>query len=172
MSLIIGSARYVVLPSFIDHQKAIKNDTELLGFRQAYLKDGCAMVRWMAWLDNKYRNSFVVTEWEAAKKLEEFRKQMPLYEGSAYEAISATGPNAGESDRDVWMAWKCADDIFRPALPHYSPTPDTALPIDRETPYLIDSGGQYRDGTCDTTRTSKSSINLSCIVFLLIPSSS
>ena len=53
--------------------------------------------------------------------------------GLAYENISASGPNA--------------------ALPHYVARKSTARMIDRETPYLNDSGGQYLDGTCDTTRT-------------------
>jgi len=97
VSLIIGSARYTILPSFVEEQKAIKNDCEIQGFRSAYLKDGAAMCRWFAWLDHKFRNGFEVTEWEASEKLNDFRREMPLYAGLAYETISATGPNAGES---------------------------------------------------------------------------
>lgn len=96
VSLIIGSSRYVVLPSFVEEQKAIKNETEIEGFRNAYVKDGVAMCRWFAWLDHKYRNGFEVTEWEASEKLNDYRKEMPLYMGLAYETISASGPNAGK----------------------------------------------------------------------------
>ena len=158
VSLIIGSARYTVLPSFVEEQKAIKNECEIEGFRSAYLKDGAAMCRWFAWLDHKFREGFEVTEWEASEKLNDFRRQMPLFVGLAYETISATGMNAGESFC-VSFTWSVTTDYgflflyFVAALPHYTPSRLGALPISRDTPYLIDSGGQYRDGTCDTTRT-------------------
>jgi hypothetical protein len=97
VSLILGSARYVVLPPFVDEQKAVKNATEIAGFRSAYVKDGAAMCRWFAWLDQKFRQGYEVTEWEASEKLNDFRREMPLYVGLAYENISATGPNAGGS---------------------------------------------------------------------------
>ena len=96
VSLIIGSARYVVLPNFVEEQKAIKNETEIQGFRSACLKDSTAMCRWFAWLDQKIRDGFEVTEWEASEKLNDFRREMPLYVGLADESVSATGPNAGE----------------------------------------------------------------------------
>jgi len=96
VSCITGSARCVVLPSFVEEQKAIKNETEIQGFRSAYLKDGAAMCRWFAWLDQKIRDGFEVTEWEASEKLNDFRREMPLYMGLADESVSATGPNAGE----------------------------------------------------------------------------
>jgi len=109
VSLIIGSARYVVLPSFVEEQKAIKNECEIQGFRSAYLKDGAAMCRWFAWLDHKFRNGFEVTEWEASEKLNDFRREMPLYAGPAYETISATGPNAGESFLYIFFLLECKD---------------------------------------------------------------
>jgi len=96
VSLILGSARYVVLPSFVEEQKAVKNECEIQGFRSAYIKDGAAMCRWFAWLDHKFRSGFEITEWEASEKLNDFRKEMPLYVGLAYETISASGPNAGK----------------------------------------------------------------------------
>lgn len=155
VSLIIGSARYAVLPSFVEEQKAIKNATEIQGFRNAYLKDGAAMCRWFSWLDHKFRNGFEVTEWEASEKLNDFRREMPLFVGLAYETISATGPNAGQffcvSLFILFLLGRIL--IIAAALPHYTPSRLGALPISRDTPYLIDSGGQYRDGTCDTTRT-------------------
>ncbi|OCH88157.1 Creatinase/aminopeptidase, partial [Obba rivulosa] len=133
ISLMLTSFRYTLLPPYVDDIKAIKNATELEGMRRAYLRDGAAYVRWLAWLENKIGQGYDITEYEAAWRLTEYRRENENYMGLAYENISASGPNA--------------------ALPHYSPHKATARMIDRETPYLNDSGGQYRDGTCDTTRT-------------------
>ncbi|KIJ60057.1 hypothetical protein HYDPIDRAFT_99513 [Hydnomerulius pinastri MD-312] len=133
ISLMLTHFRYTVSSSFIDNMKAIKNEVELEGLRRAYLRDGAAFVKWLAWLEHKIHQGYDITEYEAAWRLTEFRRQNKHYWGLAYENISASGPNA--------------------ALPHYSPSKSTARMIDRETPYLNDSGGQYRDGTCDTTRT-------------------
>ncbi|KAI6037564.1 Creatinase aminopeptidase [Pisolithus marmoratus] len=133
ISLMLTHFRYTVVPSLIDNMKAVKNDVELEGLRRAYLRDGAAYVKWLAWLEHKIRQGYDITEYEAAWRLTEYRRQNKHYWGLAYENISASGPNA--------------------ALPHYSPSKSTARTIDREAPYLNDSGAQYRDGTCDTTRT-------------------
>jgi Xaa-Pro aminopeptidase len=133
IALMLGSARYILAPSIVEELKAIKNDTEIKGMERAYLRDGAAFVRWFAWLEEKFAQGFAITEYEAAYRLTEFRKNNDNFMGLAYENISASGPNA--------------------ALPHYSPNRGDARLIDRVTPYLIDSGGQYLDGTCDTTRT-------------------
>ncbi|KZT04219.1 Creatinase/aminopeptidase [Laetiporus sulphureus 93-53] len=133
ISLILTSFRYTVLPSYVDEMKAIKNRSEIEGLQHAYLRDGCAFVRFLAWLEEKIRQGYEITEYEAAWRLTEYRRKQAHYMGLAYENISASGPNA--------------------ALPHYSPRKSTAIYIDRKTPYLNDSGGQYQDGTCDTTRT-------------------
>ncbi|EMD33796.1 hypothetical protein CERSUDRAFT_56676 [Gelatoporia subvermispora B] len=133
ISLMLTSFRYTLSSSFVDIVKAVKNPVELEGLRHAYLRDGAAYVRWLAWLEHKMGEGYDITEYEAAWRLTEYRRENEYYSGLAYENISASGPNA--------------------ALPHYSPHKATARMIDRETPYLNDSGGQYRDGTCDTTRT-------------------
>ncbi|KAG9044466.1 hypothetical protein FS837_008111 [Tulasnella sp. UAMH 9824] len=133
ISLMLSSPRYILAPAYCDEMKALKTETEIQGFREAYLRDGAAMVRWFAWLDEKMAKGEPVSEWGASQKLTEYKRLNEQFVGLAYENISATGPNG--------------------AIPHYTPTRTNALLIDTRTPYVIDSGGQYFDGTCDTTRT-------------------
>ncbi|KAJ7019203.1 Creatinase/aminopeptidase [Mycena alexandri] len=133
ISLMLTHFRFTVAPSYVEEMIAFKNETEIDGLRRAYLRDGVSFVRFLAWLETKLNEGYDITEYEAAQRLTEFRRKTKHFMGLAYENISASGPNA--------------------ALPHYSPKRHTARMIDRETPYLNDSGGQYRDGTCDTTRT-------------------
>ncbi|CAK5281128.1 unnamed protein product [Mycena citricolor] len=133
ISLMLTHLRYTVAPNYVEEMLSIKNDTELHGLREAYIRDGVCYVRFLAWLEDKFNAGYDITEYEAAQRLTEFRRKAPYFMGLAYENISASGPNA--------------------ALPHYSPRRSTARMIDKFTPYLNDSGGQYRDGTCDTTRT-------------------
>jgi hypothetical protein len=130
----------------------------------------------MGWLDEQLRSGVKLTEWEAAEELTHYREENIHYWGLAYENISASGANAGalfhphracSADRWRLTCLRCI------ALPHYSAAEDTAAIIDTTTPYLkyvllpslifgvrefifpihSDSGGQYYDGTCDTTRT-------------------
>ena len=133
VALMLTHFRYTVLPSHVNSMKAIKNDTEIDGMRRAYLRDGASFVKFLAWLEDKLTKGYEITEYEAAFRLTEYRRMNKHFMGLAYENISASGPNA--------------------ALPHYSPTKSAAAMIDRNSPYLNDSGGQYKDGTCDTTRT-------------------
>ncbi|KAI0066177.1 Creatinase/aminopeptidase [Artomyces pyxidatus] len=133
ISLMLTHFRYTVAPPIIDEMKGVKNEVEIQGLKRAYLRDGASFVQFLAWLEEKMSKGFQVSEWEAAWRLTEYRSKNRNYMGLAYENISATGPNA--------------------ALPHYSPRKSESLIIDKETPYLNDSGAQYRDGTCDTTRT-------------------
>ncbi|KAF9267658.1 Creatinase/aminopeptidase [Marasmius fiardii PR-910] len=128
----LGRSSYVVLPSQVEIMKAIKNETEIEGLRRAYLRDGICFTQFLSWLQSRVAKGFQLTEWEAARKLDEYRSNASFYRGLASENISASGPNA--------------------ALPHYEPSKHKARTIDRHTPYLNDSGGQYLDGTCDTTR--------------------
>lgn len=133
ISLMLTNFRYTVAPSFVESLMSIKNEVEIDGMRRAYLRDGVAFVKFFAWLESKLAEGYDITEYEAAQRLTEFRKRNKNFMGLAYENISASAENA--------------------ALPHYTPKKLTARMIDRETPYVNDSGGQYRDGTCDTTRT-------------------
>ncbi|KAF8598400.1 Creatinase/aminopeptidase [Ceratobasidium sp. AG-I] len=133
VSLLLTYPNYIIAPSFVDATKAIKNELEIEGFRRAYIKDGVAMTRWFAWLEEQIRTGNAITEWEAGEMLTQFRKQGEHFVRVAYENISATGANS--------------------ALPCYSPTKGLSSVIDHRTPYLNSSGGQYKDGTCETTRT-------------------
>jgi Xaa-Pro aminopeptidase len=127
---IVESADPVALP------KAKKNTTELQGARDAHLRDGVAMARFLHFIETSAPGS--LTEIDAAKKLEAFRAETaaegdePLADLS-FDAISSTGPNG--------------------AINHYHVTERTNRRIESGDLYLIDSGGQYRDGTTDVTRT-------------------
>lgn len=119
-------------PDPVALMKARKNATEIAGCRAAHLRDGVAMVRFLAWLDREIGTSTPLTEMDAAIALEGFRRDTNALVDISFPSISAAGPNA--------------------ALPHYRVTEASNRLI---TPglYLIDSGGQYRDGTTDITRT-------------------
>ena len=95
ISLMLTSFRYTVLPSFVEDMKSVKNETELEGLRNAYVKDGAAWVRWQAWLEAKMSQGYDITEYEAAWRLTEFRREQEGYRGLAYSNISASGPNGG-----------------------------------------------------------------------------
>ncbi|EJD02621.1 Creatinase/aminopeptidase [Fomitiporia mediterranea MF3/22] len=135
ISLLLTHFRYTIVPSpsFVDSMKAIKNPIEIGGMREAHIRDGASYVRWLAWLEDKLAKGYEITEYEAAQRLTEYRRKNEFYEGLSYDPISATGANA--------------------ALPHYKPTKSGAKFIERDTPYLNDSGAHYRDGTIDCTRT-------------------
>ncbi len=112
--------------------KAIKNDTEIAGARAAHLRDGVAVTRFLAWLDaNAPGNG--IDEISAAKQLEAFRAETGELQDISFDTISGAGPNG--------------------AIVHYRVTHATNRPLEPGTLYLVDSGGQYRDGTTDVTRT-------------------
>jgi Xaa-Pro aminopeptidase len=113
--------------------KSVKNEVEIQGLRCAHRRDGACYVQFLAWMDEKMSKGVKISEWEAAWRQMEFRRKAKNYMGVAYETISASGPNA--------------------SFPHYHPLKRDRYIISKDTPYVNNSGGQYRDGTCDTTRT-------------------
>ncbi|XP_052746084.1 xaa-Pro aminopeptidase ApepP isoform X2 [Bicyclus anynana] len=114
--------------------KLIKNEVELEGFRQCHIRDGIAVVRFFRWLHAQLDAGHQVTEIQAADKLLDFRKEEKDFMGPSFETI----PGAGENG----------------AVIHYSPKRDgTQRDIRRDDMFLLDSGGQYKDGTTDITRT-------------------
>jgi Xaa-Pro aminopeptidase len=114
------------------HPKAIKNEVEIKGARAAHLRDGLAMARFLAWLD-EVAESGRVDEIIAAVKLEDCRRESGQLKDIAFDTISAAGPNG--------------------AIVHYRPTTKGKSTLKSGMLYLIDSGAQYREGTTDVTRT-------------------
>jgi Xaa-Pro aminopeptidase len=112
--------------------KAIKNDAEIAGHRAAQARDGAAMTRFLHWLSIEAPKGGL-TEISAPLKLEEFRREGGVLRDLSFDTISAAGPNG--------------------AIPHYRVTGESNRPIEPNSLYLIDSGGQYPDGTTDITRT-------------------
>ena len=116
--------------------KAKKNEKELEGSRQAHLRDGAAICQFLSWLSREPLTN--LSEISAAKKLEAIRHEggekdkMPLQDIS-FDTISGVGPNG--------------------AIVHYRVTEATNKAFSKDTLYLVDSGGQYQDGTTDITRT-------------------
>lgn len=111
--------------------KARKNATELKGARAAHLRDGVAMTRFLAWFDDASAGGRL-TEIEAAQALETFRRETRRLKDVSFPSISGAGPNS--------------------ALPHYRVSEASNRKISKGM-FLIDSGGQYEDGTTDITRT-------------------
>ena len=112
--------------------KIMKNETEIRGYHSAMLKDGIAMVKWMKWVVPAVEAGGQ-TELSLEKKLLELRGEQPLYRGESFDTIMGYG--------------------YHGAIVHYEPTPDTDIPVEAKGLLLIDSGGQYLDGTTDITRT-------------------
>ena len=112
--------------------KAIKNPTEIKNQRNAYIKDGVALVKFFNWIDKNIGKK-EITEITASENLESFRREQDLFIEASFGTISAYGANA--------------------AMAHYSASEDDFSVLEARALYLVDSGGQYLDGTTDITRT-------------------
>lgn len=112
--------------------KAVKNPVEMENIRKAHIKDGVAVTRYMYWL-KKNIGRIPMDEISVSRHLEELRKQQEGYLEPSFETISAYGPNA--------------------AMCHYQPTEEDHAVLEAKGFYLVDSGGQYYEGTTDITRT-------------------
>jgi Xaa-Pro aminopeptidase len=110
--------------------KACKNASELAAIRQAHVRDGAAVLRFLAWFNEVAPGGH--TEWTVSEKLAELRAGGDNYRGPSFHTISAFGPSS--------------------ALPHYRASRDNPRPLEPDNLYLVDSGGQYLDGTTDITR--------------------
>ncbi|QKX01834.1 M24 family metallopeptidase [Wolbachia endosymbiont of Cruorifilaria tuberocauda] len=123
--------------------KAIKNKTEIVGAINAHIRDGVAVTNFLCWLENNVNKSLVdpyiiqatsneITELNAEARLLKYRKEQALFKQSSFPTISAFNENG--------------------AIIHYRSTYETNKVIQKNGLYLIDSGGQYLDGTTDVTR--------------------
>lgn len=116
----------------VKRMKTIKNESEVLGFRNAMLKDGIALVKFLKWLRPAV-DAGGQTEISVSEKLKSLRAEQSLYKGLSFDTI------AGYQEHG--------------AIVHYEATPDTDAPLKSEGFLLLDSGAQYVDGTTDVTRT-------------------
>ncbi|MDF2672815.1 MAG: peptidase, partial [Clostridiales bacterium] len=112
--------------------KSVKNENEIKNLRNCQVKDGVAMVKFLHWLDNSIGADHV-TEISGADMLEKYRGEQEHFAGISFDTI------AGYKDHAAMM--------------HYKAVPETQYELKSEGMYLIDSGGQYLDGTTDITRT-------------------
>lgn len=112
--------------------KAIKNTAEINGMREAHIRDGAVICRFLHWLETAATDG-KVTEISAAEKLEAFRHDTGALKDISFETISGAGPNG--------------------AIVHYRVSYETDRPLKQGELYLVDSGAQYQDGTTDITRT-------------------
>jgi Xaa-Pro aminopeptidase len=112
--------------------RACKNTTEVNGIRSAHIRDGAALTRFLAWLDREAPKGGV-TEMTAAQHLQAYRESNDLIQDLSFRTISGAGANG--------------------AIVHYTVTPQTNRSLVPGELYLVDSGGQYLDGTTDVTRT-------------------
>ncbi|MDD6466841.1 MAG: aminopeptidase P family protein [Erysipelotrichaceae bacterium] len=112
--------------------KAIKNETEVENLRLCHIKDGLAVTKFIYWLKHQIKEQSL-SEWDATEYLQQCRKQNAHYLGDSFQAIGAYNANA--------------------AMMHYSASKASASMMEAKGFYLIDSGGQYYEGTTDITRT-------------------
>lgn len=112
--------------------RACKNPVEIEGARQAHIRDGAALSRFLHWVDTVAQRT-LPDEREIAETLERFREQTGALKDLSFDTIAGAGPNG--------------------ALPHYKPVTRTIRRIEKGSLLLVDGGGQYLDGTTDVTRT-------------------
>ena len=119
----------------VKRMKTVKNETEIAGFRNAMLKDGIAMVKFLKWLSAYVGKPEIseLSEISIDQRLTAFRAEQPLYRDISFDTIAGYGPHG--------------------ALVHYEATPETDVPLQPKGMLLLDSGAQYLDGTTDITRT-------------------
>ncbi|KAJ2703069.1 hypothetical protein FB645_004061 [Coemansia sp. IMI 203386] len=132
----LGDSVEFVQCSPVNTLKALKNPVELDGMRNCHVRDGAAMANFFGWLENELYNNngnLRLSESDVADKLEALRREQPLCVGLSFDTISSVGPNG--------------------AIIHYKPTRGSDALMDIDQMFLLDSGGQYRDGTTDVTRT-------------------
>jgi len=112
--------------------KSVKNDIEMAGVRCAMQKDGVALTRFFIWLEENLKTG-TLSELSASDKLRQFRSEQVNFVGESFGTIAGYAAHG--------------------AIVHYSATPESDAKLKPENIFLLDSGGQYLDGTTDITRT-------------------
>lgn len=130
--LAVPAASRIVASSPVAMLKAVKNDTQIAGVRNAMERDGVALVRFFRWLE-AHVGSGNVTEMDVADMLIEFRSQQAYYVGESFDTIAGYNPHG--------------------AIVHYRADEESNATLAEDGFLLIDSGAQYFDGTTDITRT-------------------
>ena len=137
-----GGREYFMAPSPIPALRAIKNEAEIAGFRNAMLKDGVAMVKFLRWLtsgewtqvDGQWKmNGEEVSEITVDQRLTALRAEQEGFRDISFDTIAGYGAHG--------------------AVVHYEATPETDIPLEPHGLLLLDSGAQFVDGTTDITRT-------------------
>ena len=123
----------VASPSSVQISKAEKTGVEAKGFVNCHIRDGVALAKYLQWVEAEVQKGTVLNEYEASEKLLSFRKKQELFVGDSFPTISSSGPNG--------------------AVIHYRPAETGSRNLALDEIYLVDSGGQYFDGTTDVTRT-------------------
>lgn len=132
LSQLRGNFNLVSAPSPVPEMKAVKNEVECNGFRNAMLRDGVAMVKFLKWLEEAVPRGGE-TELSVSAKLRQLRAEQPLFMDESFDTI------AGYDEHG--------------AIVHYEPSPESDVALRPEGFLLLDSGAQYLDGTTDITRT-------------------
>lgn len=132
LSQLRGNFNLVSAPSPVPEMKAVKNEVECNGFRNAMLRDGVAMVKFLKWLEEAVPKGGE-TELSVSAKLRQLRAEQPLFMDESFDTI------AGYEEHG--------------AIVHYEPSPESDVALRPEGFLLLDSGAQYLDGTTDITRT-------------------
>ncbi|MDO5607546.1 MAG: aminopeptidase P family protein [Capnocytophaga sp.] len=123
---------FIIAPPPGNLMKATKNKTELEGFRKVMVRDGVAMVKFLYWLTHEVGNQ-PMNEYSIGKKLKEFRAEGENFVGESFGSIIGYQGNG--------------------AIVHYSAKEENCKEVFAEGSVLVDSGGQYLEGTTDITRT-------------------
>ena len=128
----VDKKRIIRQKSPIPSMKAVKNESEIKGFHSAMMRDGIAMTQFLYWLDTHIGKE-PVTELTVSEKLYQLRSKQSLFRDISFDTIAAYQEHG--------------------AIVHYEPTTDSDVELKPEGLLLVDSGGQYQDGTTDITRT-------------------
>ena len=128
----IVTGKQLVAKSPIPAMKSVKNAAEIEGFRRAMTRDGVAMVKFLCQLQQRVDKG-METEMSVDERLTALRAESPLFRGNSFDTIAAYGPHG--------------------AIVHYEATQETDVTLQPKSFLLLDSGGQYLDGTTDITRT-------------------